>query len=177
MRLRTKIIIIVSAVLAVLIAVAIGVFMYIKASPEWALKEIISDVKADGIDGLKAHSTDSFCKKIDKIENYAKEKGIGTSDEDEEEGSKSRLDLLKDSAKEYFAARLLTRIKDIDWSLEDIKKSKKSADVVISFDYSKDLNGTFEINMIKEGGKWKINDVDLSKCIGSALKSLVSLFG
>ena len=48
--------------------------------------------------------------------------------------------------------------------------------MVVTFDYSKDLNGTFEINMVKEGGKWKIDNVDLSKCIGSALKSILSFF-
>ena len=36
-----------------------------------------------------------------------------------------------------------------------ISHGRKSADVVVTFDYSKDLNGTFEINMVKEGGKWK----------------------
>ena len=176
MRTRTKVIIAVSAVLAVLIAVAVGVFMYIKASPEWALKEIVSDIKSDGIEGLKAHSTEAFCKKIEKIENYAKEKGIGTSSGDDGQDTKSRLQYLKEDAKKYIAAELLSKIKDIDWGLEDVRHGRKSADVVVTFDYSKDLNGTFEINMVKEGGKWKIDNVDLSKCIGSALKSILSFF-
>lgn len=175
MRTRTKVIIASSAVLAVLIAVAVGIFMHIKASPEWALKEIISDVKSDGIDGLRAHSTEAFCEKIDKVENYAKEKGIGNggSGSGDDQSSKSRLDMLKESAEEYIAAELLSKIKDMDWGLEDVKRSKKSADVVISFDDSKKLKGTFEINMVKEDGEWKIDNVDLSKCIQSAVKDLL----
>ena len=111
MRTRTKVIIAVSAVLAVLIAVAVGVFMYIKASPEWALKEIVSDIKSDGIEGLKAHSTEAFCKKIEKIENYAKEKGIGTSSGDDGQDTKSRLQYLKDDAKNISPRNFFPRSK------------------------------------------------------------------
>lgn len=182
MRTRNKVIIIVSIILAVLIAVAVGIFLYIRSTPEWALKEIVSDIKSDGVDGLRKHSTENFCEKIDKVEAYAKEKGIGTDDNGQDDtGSDDQggglLDYLKDHAEEYFGAKLLSRIKDVDWGLEDIKKGRKKTEVEVSFDCGKDLSGTFDVILIKDGGKWKIDDVDLSKCVGSAFKSLISLLG
>ena len=198
MRLRNKIIIAISIVLVILIAVAIGIYIYIINSPQWALKGILADVKADGIAGLKAHSTEDFCVKIEKIEKFAEEKGIdlygsdtgdaddgdakdadsknsdSDKDKDSDGGGGGLTDYIKGYAKEYLAARLLKRIKDIDWGLGSVKQSRKKADVEITFEYSKDFSGTFEINMVKQGGKWLIDDVDLSKCIESAVSGLIS---
>lgn len=199
MRLRNKIIIAISIVLVILIAVAIGIYIYIINSPQWALKGILADVKADGIAGLKAHSTEDFCVKIEKIEKFAEEKGIdlygsdtgdaddtdakdadskdkkGDADKDsDDDGGGGLTDYIKGYAKEYLAVRLLKRIKDIDWGLGAVKQSRKKADVEITFEYSKDFSGTFEINMVKQGGKWLIDDVDLSKCIERAVSGLIS---
>lgn len=181
MRTRNKVIIIISIVVAVLLAVAVGIFLYIRSTPEWALKEIYSDIKSDGVDGLRKHSTENFNAKIDKIEAYAKEKGIGTDDGGDEtapdDDDVSLKDYLKGHAEEYLGAKLLARIKDIDWGLEDIKHGRKETDVVVSFKYSSTFSGEFDVILIKDGGTWKIDDVDLSKCIKSAFKSLISLFG
>jgi hypothetical protein len=138
MRLRNKIIIAISIVLVILIAVAIGIYIYIINSPQWALKGILTDVKADGIAGLKAHSTEDFCVKIEKIEKFAEEKGIdlygsdtgdaddtdekdadskdkkGDADKDsDDDGGGGLADYIKGYAKEYLAARLLKRIKTL----------------------------------------------------------------
>ena len=64
---------------------------------------------------------------------------------------------LKDKAIEF----IKSKADEIEWSLGDVRRGSKSADVDIGFDYKGNVTGMIEIKLIKENGKWKISGIGM----------------
>lgn len=124
-----------------------GYFLYKTSTPEYALAVTIEDVRSSGMAGLKEHLTSNAIEKIEAVEEWTEKSGVS--------GIISAL--TKDSAVSF----LKSKMSDVNWTVEEILKGKKRADVVIGFDYKESIIGTVEITIIKENGDWKIDGLNL----------------
>lgn len=130
-------------VLVILAVLAGGVFLYVTTTPEYALYMTLKDVQESGMDGLKKHLTEDAADTIETVEDWSITELISS--------------LTQDSAYDF----LISKMEEVDWTLEDILKGKKETDVVIGFNYSNSItiSGTVEITMIKEDHTWKIDSI------------------
>ena len=140
--------IIVSVVL-VLALIFAGVGLYIVSTPQYALKTMLEDVKASGMDGLRPHLTDQAGKTLDTITSVT------------ESGLLGGLIQLMDGGQ--YITVLKDEIQKIQWGVDDVLKGGNSAEVVLSFNYEDKLVGTIEISMIRQDRTWKINALELPK--------------
>lgn len=124
-----------------------GYFLYKSSTPEYALATTIEDVKSSGMEGLKEHLTSSAIEKIEVVEDWADKSSVS--------------DILSTITKNSAVSFLKSKISEMDWTVEDILKGKEHTDVIIGFNYKGGIIGTIEIEMIKENGDWKIDDLGL----------------
>lgn len=136
------------AVLVILIAIGCGIF-YIKTinSPEYAIKEMLSDFKADGYEGLKKHLTADITEKMDEIVSLSKNDIIGS--------------IFKAVAGSDYAKQLLDESSKIKWELGDVLRNDKKARITLLFSYEDYFSGSLDINMVIENGEWKICGIDM----------------
>lgn len=136
--------------LIVIIAIGVGAggyFIYKTTTPEYALYRMMQEVNASGIDALMPHLTGEAREKVEKVGDYTEKSGLASLI-----GS-----ALKDKAIEF----IKSKADEIEWSLGDVRRGSKSADVDIGFDYKGNVTGTIEIKLIKENGKWKISGIGM----------------
>lgn len=142
-----KKILIALAILTALVS-TIGSFVVISVlnSPEYALKQIIADVKESGEKGLKPHLTGEVEEVFDYItgisDNIILKSVISTLGVDE------YTDMLK------------SELSEIDWSMGDVLKNNDKANIYLEFDYKDKLTGTVILTMIREDNSWKICKVE-----------------
>ena len=138
------------AVLVILIAIGCGIF-YIKTinSPEYAIKEMLSDFKADGYEGLKKHLTADITEKMDEIVSLSKNNIIGS--------------IFKAVAGSDYAKQFSDESSKIKWELGDVLRDHKKARVTLLFSYEDYFSGSLDINMVIENGEWKIYGIDMPK--------------
>ena len=141
-----KVLIIVLFVVVIIGLVAGGFLLYKTSTPECALAKTIEDVKSSGMSGLKPHLTEDAIEKVEAIEEWTDNSGVS--------GILSAV--TKDSAVSFIKAKMA----EVDWTVEDVLKGKKRADVVIGFDYNDSIVGTIEITMIRDSGEWKIDSLN-----------------
>lgn len=131
----------------------IGVFVFfgisILNSPEYALMQIADDIQENGIEGITPHLTDDAKKTVSTIISVTDNKFINS--------------IFQFTQNEDFTDVLISNLKEIEWSLCEVLKSKEKADVVLEFNYNDKLSGTIEIKMIRENGDWKISGIGLPK--------------
>ena len=143
-----KKIFIVSISVVIIIAIVVGgYFLYKTSTPEYALAVTIKDVKMSGMNGLKEHLSSNAIEKVETIESWT-----------DKSGASGILSMItQDSAVSF----LKSKMPEVDWTVEDILKGKKQADVVIGFDYKGSIIGSIKVTMIKEKGEWKIDSLSL----------------
>lgn len=131
----------------------IGVFVFfgisILNSPEYALMQIADDIEENGIEGIMTHLTDDAKKTVSTIISVTDSKFINS--------------IFQLTQNEDFTDVLISNLKEIEWSLCEVLKSKEKADVVLEFNYNDKLSGTIEIKMFRENGDWKISGIGLPK--------------
>lgn len=135
------------SIVVIVAIVAGGYFLYKTTTPEYALAITIKDVNTTGMSGLKKHLTSSAIEKVEAIENWTDKSSVS--------GLLSAI--TQDSAVSF----LKSKMSEVDWTVEDIRKGKGRTDVVIGFDYKGSIIGTIEITMMKENGDWKIDGLGL----------------
>lgn len=134
---------------ALLAAAVIGIGIYIRNTPQYALKDALEDVQAAGVEGLSPHLTNKAQKTFDTISATA-----------EGELFDSVIETVKQN---NYVQILKSKMQEVQWSIQDVLKGKKDARVIISFDYKDKIKGTVELSMVKEGGEWKIDGMGFPK--------------
>ena len=111
--------------------------LFMRLSPEYALNEAYADVKEEGMQGLKKHLTDNALKTIEKVEFI---------------GDLSTLAMMENPTN-----LLISKMGEFEYEVIDMLKGKESARCVIGFSYKDSVEGTIEIELIKEEKEWKIS--------------------
>ena len=111
--------------------------LFMRLSPEYALNEAYADVKEEGMQGLKKHLTDNARKTIEKVEFI---------------GDLSTLAMMENPTN-----LLISKMGEFEYEVIDMLKGKESARCVIGFSYQDSVEGTIEIEMVKEEKEWKIS--------------------
>jgi hypothetical protein len=144
---------IVLVIVLVLLALAVGgAALFFFNSPQYAMMTILKDVKADGLEGLEPHLTGDAAEIVEKVTSisgnplFATILGLFVQNE--------YLDILK------------SELHNVNWNVEDILKSSKRAQVVLSFDYQGEITGSINISMIRTKDGWKIDGVNSPKIDG-----------
>lgn len=138
-----KILLIISSIIA-LVAIAITcIGIHVVKTPEYALMEIIEDVNASGIDGLRPHLTEDAQETFDMVSSVTESKFVS-----------SILWLFNEND---YVSVLKSEIQSIQWEVRDIMKSNDNAVVILAFNYNNRLVGTIEISMIHSKEGWKID--------------------
>ena len=144
-----KALVITLSIVVLVAAVLIEIGFYITNTPEYALKEMIDDVTASGMDGLHPHLTGEARETIDAVSSVADNALFNTI-----------VGLIGQS--EYVGI-LKSEIKEIQWGVSEVLKSKGNASVTLSFNYEDKLVGTIELSMVREDGEWKIDGLEFPK--------------
>lgn len=137
------------SVIALIAAGAVCAGIYFIHSPEYALMEIIDDVDSSGMDGLTPHLTQDARETVDAISAFTEQKTFS-----------SIVGMLD---KTDYAGILKAEIQEIRWEVEDVLKGRKSAEVVLAFNYKDKLIGTIGLSMIREEDEWKIDSLEFPK--------------
>lgn len=144
-----KALLITLSIVVLVAAVLIGIGFYITNTPEYALKEMIDDVTVSGMDGLHPHLTGEARETIDAVSSVTDNALFNTI-----------VGLIGQS--EYVGI-LKSEIKEIQWGVSEVLKSKGNASVTLSFNYEDKLVGTIELSMVREDGEWKIDGLEFPK--------------
>ncbi len=133
--------------IVVLIAITVrGIGVYITNTPEYALKEMIDDVNASGMDGLYPHLTGEARATIDTVSSVTENSIFNT--------------IVGFISQSENVGVLKSEIQEIQWEVDDVLKSKENASVMLSFNYDDKLVGTIELSMVREDGEWKMDGLE-----------------
>lgn len=134
------------SIVALIAAAIIGMGVYVTNTPEYALKEMIADVNASGMEGLYPHLTDKAREKINAVSSVADNNIFNT--------------IVGFISQSEYVGVLKSKIQEIQWSVSDVLKSKENASVILSFNYDDRLVGTIELSMVRENDEWKIDGLE-----------------
>ena len=134
------------SIVALIAITIIGMGVYVTNTPEYALKEMIDDVNASGMDGLYPHLTGEARATIDAVSSVTENSIFNT--------------IVGFISQSEYVGVLKSEIQEIQWEVDDVLKSKENAAVVLSFNYEDKLIGTIEISMIREEGEWKVDSIE-----------------
>lgn len=141
-----KTILIITSIVVLLAVVVGGIGLSIVNSPAYALKSMIEDVNASGMEGLNPHLTGKAKEALDAVSSVTESDLFNT--------------IIGFINQNDYVGVLKSEIQEIQWEIDDVLTSKENAAVVLSFNYADKLIGTIEISMIREDGKWKIDGID-----------------
>ena len=128
-----------------IVIIAGGGLVYFINTPEYALLKICSDMKEIGFDAVLNNLTSKAYEKIEPIVRIVDNGMV-----------KTLLSLISD--KDY-ASILIQKASEVEWSVGDILKNNRKANVTVGFNYEDMIIGTIDIELLKEDGEWKINNL------------------
>lgn len=131
------------SIVALIAVTIIGMGVYVTNTPEYALKEMIDDVNASGMDGLYPHLTGEARATIDAVSSVTGNSIFNT--------------IVGFISQSEYVSVLKSEIQEIQWEVDDVLKSKDNTSVILSFNYDDKLVGTIELSMVREDGEWKID--------------------
>jgi len=134
------------SIVALIAITIIGMGVYVTNTPEYALKEMIDDVNASGMDGLYPHLTGEARAIIDAVSSVTENSIFNT--------------IVGFISQSEYVGVLKSEIQEIQWEVDDVLKSKDNASVILSFNYDDKLVGTIELSMVREDGEWKIDGLE-----------------
>lgn len=137
------------SIVALIAVTIIGMGVYVTNTPEYALKEMIDDVNASGMDGLYPHLTGEARATIDAVSSVTGNSIFNT--------------IVGFISQSEYVSVLKSEIQEIQWEVDDVLKSKDNTSVILSFNYDDKLVGTIELSMVREDGEWKIDGLEFPK--------------
>ncbi len=141
-----KVFLITISIVALIAVTIIGMGVYVTNTPEYALKEMIDDVNASGMDGLYPHLTGEARATIDAVSSVTGNSIFNT--------------IVGFISQSEYVSVLKSEIQKIQWEVDNVLKSKDNASVILSFNYDDKLVGTIELSMVREDGEWKIDGLE-----------------
>jgi len=118
-------------------------------SPEYAVNNLLADMRSSGLEGLKKHLT---AKALKTVEGFEKISGIP-------EVSILSNTLLGGDAMNI----LLGHLSDCEWTIEDVMKGDATSKAILGFDFDGKMVGTIELTLIKENDIWKVDKLGVPK--------------
>lgn len=152
---RVRTIVIVLVLLILCAGACFGVYMF--KSPQYALYKISRDIKDFGVEGLNPHLTGEAQTTVEKVSSIAESELLGS--------------ILSIFGKENYVSIIKSDLKEVEWTVNSISRSDKTADVSLGFDYKDELTGTMDIDMIYSDGEWKISAITMPEFDKVDLKS------
>ena len=126
-----------------------GITLFERWSPEYALNNAFDDMRASGVDGLKKHLTSKALKTVEGFESLT---------------GRPEVSLFTSALLGGDAVNLLLgRLSECDWTIKEVMKGNETSKAVVGFDYHDLMVGTIELNMIKEDSIWKIDGLGVPK--------------
>ena len=126
-----------------------GITLFERWDPEYALNNAIGDVKKSGLDGLKKHLTSNAAKNIESVESISNMPEV----------SMFSTALLGGNA----VAVLLEKLSECEWTVREVMKGSESSKAIVGFNYQDSMVGTIELTMIKEDKIWRIDGLAIPK--------------
>ena len=124
-----------------------GVTLFERWSPEYALNNAFDDIRKSGVDGLKKHLTANALKTVEGFETISGfTSGFTTA-------------FLGGNAVNV----LLEKLSECEWTIKDVMKGSETSKAIIGFNYEDKMVGTIELTMIKEEKIWKIDSLAVPK--------------
>ncbi len=112
-------------------------------SPEYALNNAFQDMHESGLDGLKKHLTSNALKTVEGIETIS---------------GRPEIALITSAIVGSNPVNvLLDKLSECDWTIKDVMKGSERSKVVVGFKYKEKLEGTIDLDMIREDKVWKID--------------------
>ena len=126
-----------------------GITLFERWSPEYALHNAFEDMNKSGLEGLKKHLTFNAMKTVDKLESIANNPGVSILSDA----------FLGGNAVSVF----LDKLSECDWSVRDVMKGSETSKAIVGFNYQDMMIGTMEMTLIKENKIWKIDNLGMPK--------------
>ena len=126
-----------------------GITLFERWSPEYALENMFEDMRASGLDGLKKHLTANALKTVNGFEMISDNPGVNLL----------TTTLLGGNA----VSLLLGKLSECDWTIRDVMKGSETSKAIVGFDYQDKMVGTIEMTMIKEESIWKVDALGAPK--------------
>ena len=112
-------------------------------SPEYVLNNAFHDMHESGLDGLKKHLTSNALKTVEGIETIS---------------GRPEIALITSAIVGSNPVNvLLDKLSECDWTIKDVMKGSERSKVVVGFKYRENLDGTIDLDMIREDKVWKID--------------------
>lgn len=112
-------------------------------SPEYALNNAFHDMHESGLDGLKKHLTSNALKTVESIETIS---------------GRPEITLITSAIVGSNPVNfLLDKLSECDWTIKDVMKGSEKSKGVVGFKYKENLEGTIDLDMIREDKVWKID--------------------
>ncbi|MBR2793187.1 MAG: hypothetical protein IKE16_00965 [Solobacterium sp.] len=126
-----------------------GITLFERWSPEYALNNAFEDMRKSGVDGLKKHLTSNALKNLNTIESIA---------------SRPEVSLLTTAFMGGNAVKvLLDKLSECEWTIKEMMKGSENSKAIVKFDYQDKMVGTIDMNMIREDKIWKIDGLEIPK--------------
>lgn len=137
--------VIIGCLLTVIFLFVSTAVLYIVNSPEYALLKMAGEIKTSGFEAIEKNLTEDAYNKLQPIREFMNNNFV-----------RSIISLF---SKEDYASILMEKANEVDWTVDEIVKSRTKATVTIGFNYKDEFVGTVDLELCKEKNKWKINDL------------------
>ena len=142
---KTLCIIIPTIAIVLIVGVCFG--LSVIHSPEYALLQIAEDVEKSGVDGLMPHLTEEAQETVATITSITESDVVSS--------------VFSFFGNDDYIGIFKSNLKEVEWRIYDVLKGKKSAEVVLRFNYKDNLIGTIGLKMVFLENTWKINSIDM----------------
>ncbi len=126
-----------------------GITLFERWSPEYALNNAFEDMQESGVDGLKKHLTTNALKTVESFESISSRPEVAMVTTALMGGNAMKL--------------LLERLSECEWTIKDVMKGSETSKAIVGFNYQDSMVGTMEMTMIKEDKIWKIDNLAMPK--------------
>ena len=124
-----------------------GITLFERWSPEYALNNTFDDMRESGLDGLKKHLTTNALKTVESFESISSMPEVNLF----------ATAFLGNNAVSF----LLDKLSECDWTVKELMKGSETSKAVVGFNYQDKMVGTVELKMIKEGKIWKVDSMEM----------------
>ena len=120
-----------------------SISLFERWSPEYALNNAFHDMHESGLEGLKKHLTSNALKTVESFESISGRPEIALISSA----------IMGNNPMSF----LMSKLSECDWSIKEVMKGSEKSKGVVGFKYKENLEGTIELDMIRENKVWKID--------------------
>ncbi len=129
---------------AIITAVLLIISVFVITSPEAAMLKMWSDIRSEGLTGIEPHLTGNAQVRVDTVINLVKSDLVQS--------------IVGDDDEMDFDALIKSELKNFKFSLAKYDRGFTKVNIIIDFDYKNEVQSSVEVSVIRESGKWLIDD-------------------